>query len=743
MDFYSRLASQLRAFQQLATDQQPLTEKQETEFSRLADDLRRAGISTYDLPDLIDPANTAILDLTFNILLVLAKKDSTETAVVNVPDSQLITSAVQTRATAGHSPTSAATSLTDIIARQKETYNFHLKLLENRRLRLLRESLYRASSIPTEPIDKSVDAASQSVFPASTSATAEIKTTTPYNDLADQQSENIKTIRDKFALDPTTTNILAANFIEQQFDADSPAELLLAVAAAKIIAQDLPTASLAEESIPPAYFADASQPVSSVNHLLSLAGLDPQTATLTAQEVHGVIKNQSNTVKLQTALAIPTTPEPAPPLPLIANRLTEIVTSAPATGRLVSTGAPGLMRVLNQSPHGQQALKENGVKNFNTLEYYETALQKHVRQAHLDQLRQERGQSNSNGFRELQNSYNQFQGMYSQAKGVIQQFGPTRRIYNAVQDGIGHRLGLDVLSGKAKQVVLDSATKMLGKAIGEKAATEAIKKAAVLAAGELAKKATAFVATKIGAFLASLGIEAVTGPVGWIIAALQLAWEAIKFIAGAFKNLLKSLLPEGLGEFVDAAFDWKTWAGAAAAGVLGAAGALSAFTAGIIGAITFTFLSPVIFAVIIGAVVFFWIPTINIAPLLSTIVHLDSGLGNTQQNVAVAGGICWPVDGVITQLDSVDSPNHKMFHSIDSGLDIGGDNALPVYAPFTGSYVFHPDDGGEAGNYIVGTSSTGLTTYLLHLAGATFAPASSISMIKFSSSNMESDITPM
>lgn len=176
---------------------------------------------------------------------------------------------------------------------------------------------------------------------------------------------------------------------------------------------------------------------------------------------------------------------------------------------------------------------------------------------------------------------------------------------------------IDPFTGKLKKAALNSATKILGKAGMETLTKAAGSMAKFAGSGAIKRAATEALRTALIA----------TGVLAWLAPfADAIVWVAEKLI-----NLTFGLLKKGLNSISNYLtgedFDPKAAAAGALAAGMGALAALSAGIMAVIGAASIVFLSPLIFAVIIGAFVFFWIPTINIAPLLSTLVHLESGLG--------------------------------------------------------------------------------------------------------------------
>jgi len=216
--------------------------------------------------------------------------------------------------------------------------------------------------------------------------------------------------------------------------------------------------------------------------------------------------------------------------------------------------------------------------------------------------------------------------------------GRASQIFNAVthpfqfiQGKVGNFIGKQI-TGKLKSFLLEK--------VGAKIANESFKKAAqfVLEKGlqEGLKKVANFAIAKIGGTALVAGLSAAlgisTGGVSLVIQAAVMAamWVGEK-VFGMVKNSLNGLARALTGED----FDWKPIAAAPLLLLTGAGGLL-----GSLGAATSVAAMSAGVALVISAVVgfFLYITVITVAPIITTIAHLESGVSDISRLGVIGEG---------------------------------------------------------------------------------------------------------
>ena len=292
--------------------------------------------------------------------------------------------------------------------------------------------------------------------------------------------------------------------------------------------------------------------------------------------------------------------------------------------------------------------------------------------------------------------------------------GRASQIFNAVthpfqfiQGKVGNFIGKQAV-GKLKSFLLEK--------VGTKIANESFKKAAefVLEKGlqEGLKKVANFAIAKIGGTALVAGLSAAlgisTGGVSLVIQAAVMAavWVGEK-VFGVVKNIANGLARALTGED----FDWKPLAAApllllsgagALLGSLGAATSIAAMSAGV--------------ALVISALVgfFLYITVITVAPIITTIAHLESGLGPQQGAASGAfpfepytGPILpgcpqiWPFSGGYI----IQGPHGTYSHASVEAVDIYTNIGTPVKSVSSGT-VTVTGWGDAYGNWIQVRSAT-------------------------------------
>src|SRR3989344_2212577 len=216
--------------------------------------------------------------------------------------------------------------------------------------------------------------------------------------------------------------------------------------------------------------------------------------------------------------------------------------------------------------------------------------------------------------------------------------GRAGQIFNAVthpfqfiQGKVGNFIGKQI-TGKLKSFLLEK--------VGAKIANESFKKAAqfVLEKGlqEGLKKVANFAIAKIGGTALVAGLSAAlgisTGGVSLVIQAAVMAamWVGEK-VFGMVKNSLNGLARALTGED----FDWKPIAAAPLLLLTGAGGLL-----GSLGAATSVAAMSAGVALVISAVVgfFLYITVLTVAPIITTIAHLESGVSDISRLGVIGEG---------------------------------------------------------------------------------------------------------
>ena len=155
--------------------------------------------------------------------------------------------------------------------------------------------------------------------------------------------------------------------------------------------------------------------------------------------------------------------------------------------------------------------------------------------------------------------------------------------------------------GYLAQTLGKRAGSLLASRLASSAALASVK-SAVLSLG--AKTGLASLAAKAGLLAAGIG----TGPVGWAIAAIQIG---IQVGNAVFRPVLDFVGAKSLGEVVRNS-------------VVGGVVLLATLPMLVISSLSLAALVPLSFIAVIGVILFVYIPTINIAPILSTMVQLET-----------------------------------------------------------------------------------------------------------------------
>ncbi len=206
---------------------------------------------------------------------------------------------------------------------------------------------------------------------------------------------------------------------------------------------------------------------------------------------------------------------------------------------------------------------------------------------------------------------------------------PTQSVGNWVMKQVGQAEGRGFIKGFVQGISLSKqvSVKLLGQAT-KTITKEGIKQGLKTVAAQLVAKGATTAATTTAAAAAGGTLGALAGPIGIIVGAVLgfVVEKTIGFLWKSFKSVWRNIFGWD--------FDWKMLAGGAGAVLV----AVTSFPLVIMSSISIVFLAPIIFAAIIAGYLFVYIPTINIAPLLSTLVQLESGVGPGGTGIYPGGG---------------------------------------------------------------------------------------------------------
>lgn len=260
----------------------------------------------------------------------------------------------------------------------------------------------------------------------------------------------------------------------------------------------------------------------------------------------------------------------------------------------------------------------------------------------------------------------------------------------ALQSWVGKKIGEKIV-------------KEIGRVVVEKIGSEAVKKVAQTLIAEGLKKGLTTLALEVGTALGLDLAAAATGvglPVAAVMLIVQAAVAAAVFIGQAVLSNSKDWAETAVGGVVSV--------GAGAAGLVsGTAGLLGVATVATTSAASTIIISTVI-------VIFLYLTSFTIAPILSTLVHLESGLGplgGASKDIGVSSGYTgpiipgcpstWPVSGGYV----LQGPHGTYSHEYVEGIDIYVPDGSEIKSVSYGK-VTTAGWGDVYGNWIIVDSST-------------------------------------